>query len=379
MLYESFDLGNGLQVSWVDEILPSQQKFNEASLERLGFVDTESTHTMSQSPVLSTVDFDAEGVQHGYLKVPYSGDDSGWGAVMIPLTVVKNDVGPTVIFTGANHGDEYEGPIALWWLSNELKSKDIRGRVIIVPAMNYPAFKAGKRTSSIDGGNMNRAFPGRPDGTITEIIADYFNRVLLPMADYVADLHSGGKTLDFVPFACAHVLEDKHQQARCVAAMEAFNAPYSLMLLELDSAKMYDTAAEKMGKVFIGTELGGGGSASATTVGIAKRGIANLLKHAGILSGEPERGPSISLVTPDHRSFVTSEHSGLLEMCVDLGSDVKNGEVIALVHDIERTGTQPVEYKATIDGVLAGRHYPSLTQPGDNLAVIAIRVEENQD
>ena len=334
---------------------------------------------MSQSPVLATVDFDAEGVQHGYLKVPYSGDDSGWGAVMIPITVVKNDVGPTVILTGANHGDEYEGPIALWWLSNELKSKDIRGRVIIVPAMNYPAFKAGKRTSSIDGGNMNRAFPGRPDGTITEIIADYFNRVLLPMADYVVDLHSGGKTLDFVPFACAHVLEDKHQQARCIAAMEAFNAPYSLMLLELDSAKMYDTAAEKMGKVFIGTELGGGGSASATTVAIAKRGILNLLKHAGILSGEPERGPSISLVTPDHRSFVTSEHSGLLEMCVDLGSDVKYGEVIALVHDIERTGTQPVEYKATIDGVLAGRHYPSLTQPGDNLAVIAIRVEENQD
>ena len=328
---------------------------------------------MSQSPVRTAVDFDAEGVQHGHLKIPYSGDDSAWGAIMIPVTVVKNDVGPTVIFTGANHGDEYEGPIALWWLSNELKSKDIRGRVIIVPAMNYPAFKAGKRTSSIDGGNMNRAFPGRPDGTITEIIADYFNRVLLPMADYVADMHSGGKTLDFVPFACAHVLENKHQQARCIAAMEAFNAPYSLMLLELDSAKMYDTAAEKMGKVFIGTELGGGGSASATTVAIAKRGILNLLKHAGILSGEPELDPSISLVTPDHRSFVTSEHSGLLEMCVDLGADVKNGEVIALVHDIERTGTQPVEYKATIDGVLAGRHYPSLTQPGDNLAVIAIK------
>ena len=334
---------------------------------------------MIQSPVLATVDFDAEGVQHGHLKVPYSGDDSAWGAVMIPVTVVKNDVGPTVIFTGANHGDEYEGPIALWWLSNELKSKDIRGRVIIVPAMNYPAFKAGKRTSSIDGGNMNRAFPGRPDGTITEIIADYFNRALLPMTDYVVDMHSGGKTLDFVPFACAHVLEDKHQQARCIAAMEAFNAPYSLMLLELDSAKMYDTAAEKMGKVFIGTELGGGGSASATTVAIAKRGISNLLKHAGILSGEPERGSSISLVTPDHRSFITSEHSGLLEMCVDLGAEVKNGEVIALVHGIERTGTQPVEYKATIDGVLAGRHYPSLTQPGDNLAVIAIRAEESQD
>ena len=333
---------------------------------------------MNQSPVQATVDFDADGVQHGHLKVPYSGDDSAWGAIMIPVTVVKNNVGPTALLTGANHGDEYEGPVALWSLSTALKSKDIRGRVIIVPAMNYPAFKAGKRTSSIDGGNMNRVFPGRADGTITEIIADYFNRVLLPMADYVADMHSGGKTLEFVPFACAHVLEDKHQQARCIAAMEAFNAPYSMMLLELDPAKMYDTAAEKMGKVFIGTELGGGGSASAATVDIAKRGVSNLLKHAGILNGELERGPSISLAMPDHRSFVTSEHSGLLEMCVDLGAEVKHGDVIALIHDIERTGTQPVEYKATINGVLAGRHYPSLTQPGDNLAVIAIRAAESQ-
>ena len=333
---------------------------------------------MNQSPVQATVDFDADGVQHGHLKVPYSGDDSAWGAIMIPVTVVKNNVGPTALLTGANHGDEYEGPVALWSLSTALKSKDIRGRVIIVPAMNYPAFKAGKRTSSIDGGNMNRVFPGRADGTITEIIADYFNRTLLPMADYVADIHSGGKTLEFVPFACAHVLEDKRQQARCIAAMEAFNAPYSMMLLELDPAKMYDTAAEKMGKVFIGTELGGGGSASAATAGIAKRGVSNLLKHAGILSGESERGPSISLAMPDHRSFVTSEHSGLLEMCVDLGAEVKNGDVIALIHDIERTGTQPVEYKATINGVLAGRHYPSLTQPGDNLAVIAIRAAESQ-
>ena len=86
-----------------------------------------------------------------------------------------------------------------------------------MPAMNYPAFKAGKRTSSIDGGNMNRAFPGRPDGTITEIIADYFNRVLLPMADYVADMHSGGKTLDFVPFACAHVCSKTNTNRRGVS------------------------------------------------------------------------------------------------------------------------------------------------------------------
>ena len=328
---------------------------------------------MRQNPITATVDFEADGLQHGYLKVPYSGDDSAWGAVMIPVTVAKNGVGPTALLTGANHGDEYEGPIALWSLANELCPEAVSGRVIMVPAMNYPAFTAGKRTSSIDGGNMNRVFPGRPDGSITEIIADYFCRTLLPMADYVVDIHSGGKTLQFVPFAAAHILDDKEQQARCVAAMEAFNAPYSMMLLELDAANMYDTAAEDMGKVFVSTEIGGGGSASAMSAAIAKRGIANVLKHAGILTGVPEHVPSVSVDTPDRRCFVTCEHSGLLEMCVDLGDEVKEGDVIAHIHDIERTGVPPIDYRASISGLLVGRHYPCLTKSGDNLAVIAVK------
>ena len=68
--------------------------------------------------------------------------------------------------------------------------------------------------------------------------------------------------MEFVPFCCAHILEDKAQQERCVAAMHAFNAPYSVMLLEIEAENMYDTAAERQGKVFISTELGinsGGG------------------------------------------------------------------------------------------------------------------------
>jgi N-alpha-acetyl-L-2,4-diaminobutyrate deacetylase len=294
---------------------------------------------------------------------------------MVPVTVIKNGQGPTALFTGANHGDEYEGPIALWCLAAELSAERINGRVIIVPAMNYPAFKAGKRTSSIDGGNMNRMFPGDPNGTITEIIADYFSRTLLPLADYVVDIHSGGKTLEFVPFACAHVLDDKEQQARCVAAMAAFNAPYSMMLLELDAAHMYDTAAENQGKVFVGTEIGGGGSADATSTGIAKRGISNVLMHAGILPGEPERHPSINVDSHDEDCFVTCEHSGLLEMRNDLGDEVQKGDLIAVIHDMERTGTAPVEYHAKVDGILVGRHYPCLTKPGDNLAVVALKAD----
>src|SRR5258707_2521693 len=231
--------------------------------------------TSIPSPIGASVDFDRDGIQHGHLKLPYSRDDSAWGAVMIPLAVVKRGDGPTVLLSGANHGDEYEGPVALFDLARTLRAEEVTGRVIILPAMNYPAFRAGTRTSPIDKGNMNRVFPGRPDGTVTEKIADYIERHLLPLADVVLDIHSGGKTLEFVPFAAAHVLPDKAQQARCVAAMEAFNAPYSCMLLELDAVGMYDSAAEAMGKIFVSTELGGGGTTTATTAAIAKRGVRN--------------------------------------------------------------------------------------------------------
>ncbi|MGF1610691.1 MAG: N(2)-acetyl-L-2,4-diaminobutanoate deacetylase DoeB [Kiloniellales bacterium] len=327
---------------------------------------------MRVSPISATVDFEADGVQHGFLRLPHSHDLSAWGSIMIPLTVVKRGQGPTALLTGGNHGDEYEGPIALFDLVLRLTADQVSGRVIIVPAMNYPAFKAGRRTSPIDGGNMNRVFPGRPDGTVTEKIADYFQRRLLPLADYVLDLHSGGRSLQFLPFAAAHVLPDKDQEARCVTAMEAFAAPYSVMLLEIDKTGLYDTAAEELGKVFVSSELGGGGSATAATAAIGKRGVANFLKHAGILAGEPARSPSMRLEMPDERCYVTCETAGLIEYCIDLGSAVEPGQIIARVHEVERSGKPPVEYRARIAGLFVGRHFPGLISFGDMLAALAV-------
>jgi len=329
---------------------------------------------MKDSLINTTVDFEKDGVQHGFLKLPRSHDDSAWGSIVIPITVAKNGEGPTILFTGANHGDEYEGPIALFDLASQIKAEDISGRVIIVPGMNYPAFQSGKRTSPIDGGNMNRVFPGDPSGTFTEKIADYFNRTLLPLTDFVLDFHSGGKTLDFLPFCCAHLLEDKEQQAKCIAAMKAFNAPHSVMLLEIDAVNMYDTAAENMGKVFISTELAGGGTSSAYTVGIAKKGIRNILRHAGITKGEMEIDETMNLDMPDERCYIFSETTGLVEHCIDLGNKVKKGQLVAKVHNIELTGTQPVKYFAGIDGIYTGRHFPGLVVNGDFLGIVAVPV-----
>lgn len=329
---------------------------------------------MSGNPITSTIPLDEDGEHHGFLRLPYSRDDSAWGSVMIPITVIKNGVGPSALLTGANHGDEYEGPIALMDLATSLKAGDIEGRVIILPAMNYPAFRAGTRTSPIDRGNMNRSFPGSPSGTVTEKIADFIQTVLLPEASIVLDFHSGGRTLDFIPFASAHVLENKEQQAACVAAVEAFNAPYSMIMLEIDNVGMYDTSVEDQGKTFVTTELGGGGTSTARSNAIAKKGVRNVLKHAGIMKGELEMAPSVMLDMPDDDCFVFSHDDGMIEAVKDLGEEVEKGEIVARVWPVDRTGRAPLEYRARRSGILASRHFPGLVKAGDCMAVIAVKV-----
>ena len=329
---------------------------------------------MPGNPITPTIPLNEDGVHHGFLRLPYSRDDSAWGSVMIPITVIKNGIGPCALLTGANHGDEYEGPVALMDLAVSLKPEDIEGRVIIVPAMNYPAFRVGTRTSPIDRGNMNRSFPGSPSGTVTEKIADYIQTVLLPEASIVLDFHSGGKTLDFIPFASAHVLENKEQQAACVAAVEAFNAPYSMIMLEIDNVGMYDTSVEDQGKTFVTTELGGGGTSTARSNEIAKKGVRNVLKHAGIMKGELEIAPSVMLDMPDDDCFVFSQDDGMIEAVRDLGDEVKEGDVVARVWPIDRTGRPPVDYRARRSGIVASRHFPGLVKAGDCMAVVAVIV-----
>jgi N-alpha-acetyl-L-2,4-diaminobutyrate deacetylase len=326
---------------------------------------------MRDNPIVPTVIFEKDGTQHGFLRLPWSRDESAWGNLMIPITVVRNGSGPTALLTGANHGDEYEGPIALVDLARTLTADQMQGRVIVVPFMNYPAFRRARRLSPIDGGNLNRLFPGKPDGTVTEKIADFFQRTLLPMADVVLDFHSGGRTLDFVPFAACHILPDKAQQARCMAARDAFGAPYSMTMLEIDAEGMYDSAAEALGKTFVTTELGGGGTATAHTTAIAKRGVRNVLRHVGILAGEVEPHASVAINMPSADCFTFSRSEGLIEPLVDLGDTVRKGDLLARVYAVDRLGAEPDEYHALMDGMLAARHFPGLVGMGDCLAVLA--------
>lgn len=328
---------------------------------------------MTKNPISPTIPLDAQGKHHGFLRLPYSRNDSAWGSVMIPITVIANGEGPTALLTGGNHGDEYEGPIALQALAWEIEPEEVSGRIIIVPYMNYPAFRAGTRVSPIDQVNLNRCFPGRPDGGVSQKIAHYFADVLVPVADVVLDYHSGGKTLDFLPYAAAHYLDDRDQQARCVEAVRAFGAPYTMMMREIDNVGMFDTTVEQQGKVFVTTELGGGGTATARSAQIAIRGARNVLRHAGILSGPIEAaGDSILLDMPGDECFHFATRDGLMHPLADLGDRVSAGQPIAQIWPPDRTGVEPVEVLANCDGIIAARHFPGLIQTGDCLAVIAV-------
>ncbi|MEX2407692.1 MAG: succinylglutamate desuccinylase/aspartoacylase family protein, partial [Rhodovibrionaceae bacterium] len=278
------------------------------------------------------------------------------------------------LFTGGNHGDEYEGPISLMRLAQELQPEELSGRVIVLPSLNHAAVRAGKRVSPIDGRNMNRIFPGRWDGSVSEMAADYVYNQLVGRADVVCDLHSGGKTLDFVPSVAMHALPDPEMRRKTKEAILAFGAPVALVLIEMDNKGMLDTAVEEAGKLFVTTELGGGGTTRPWSNAVAQRGVVNLLCHLGMLDESRMQGPEQPtrlLHTPEQGAFVVSRHQGMVEVLADIGSEVQAGQPLCRIHDFEDIDTPPEDYPAPIGGMLYCRHYPGLVERGDCLAVIA--------
>ena len=329
--------------------------------------------TPPRSRLSPTVPLDAAGLHVGHLIAPWSRNDSGWGSLRIPFAVIRNGTGPAALLTGGNHGDEIEGPIVLTELIQSLARDlgSLRGTVYILPALNYPAVRAGTRLSPIDGANMNRAFRMRRDGTMTEQIAHFVESELLPRVDTVLDFHAGGRTMWFTPFAAMHVLADAAQMARTKAALMAFGAPVGLVLEELDAEGMLDTAAERLGKVFLSTEIGGGGSATVETLAIARRGLRNVLCHAGVLAGESEPGPvPTRLMTNDAAGYIAGDRPGLISYLVEPGMAVRRGEPIARVFDLDHPLTPAHDVLAPVDGLLLGRLHGGMVGSGDFVGLI---------
>ena len=333
--------------------------------------------TAVYSPVTTDIDFEQDGKQVAYLRVPYARNTSAWGALLIPITLLKNGTGPTVLLIGGSHGGEYEGPVCLLKLARELQAEQVQGRIIIIPALNLPAVSAGQRVSPIDQKDMNRVFPGNPQGTITEVIAHYIHDTLLPLCDAVLDIHSGGYSLDLAPYISMHHLADEQQRAATLAALHAFQAPYALIMEEFSGFGLLDYAVEGMGKVFLCAEIGGTGRLTAETLQITERGTRNLLKHFGLIEGEIvtqemlERPSTQLMVVPDAENYHAVTAAGIYEPFYKIGDRITADSPLGQIHFIEQPTWSPQLVMAQRAGLLIGQRGPGHVEIGDCVAVVA--------
>jgi N-alpha-acetyl-L-2,4-diaminobutyrate deacetylase len=329
---------------------------------------------MTNSPVVAEVDLWGSGKLAGHLRVPQSRDDSGWGTILVPVVVVANGTGPTVLLTAGNHGDEYEGQVALLDLARTLSPDQVAGRVILIPAMHYPACAAGKRLSPLDGRDFNRCFPGDPFGGFALSLAHFVDSVLLPICDYQMDLHSGGTGMDIVPSAVGHMLDHVGMQARTLAMADAFGAPVTLLLKEVNAGPTLLAAAEARGVCALSSELGGGGRLNPEALAITQRGVRNLLRHAGVLGGEREvgaYGPSRRMTVPDLGHYVFAPCDGIWQAADALGAAVAKGAPAGLLHRIEDPLAPPIALHYAATGLLWCVRHAGRVKAGDPVAVIA--------
>ena len=337
---------------------------------------------MSVSPVHTTIDYQRDQAkQCAHLAIPYSHNLGGWANLQVPIAVIRNGPGPVVLLMAGNHGDEYPGQVAIMHLWRELDVPDVSGTLIMIPCLNPLAAKAATRLSPLDGRNFNRSFPGNPVGTVSEILAHYLTTVLFPMAEYVIDLHTGGRSMDFLPCAHMHLVADLDQRRRMLRATEAFLTEVTFLYTDVAGVGLLPTEAERQGKIVITTELGGAEMVPARIHRLCQRGLRNVLIHTGVLRGtemtreQVGMKPARWVQSLDQSDYRFAPVSGLYENRVDIGDAVRAGDVLGQIHQIEVPGHKPTQVIAESDGLLVATRGPSIVGQGDCVACVAHDVD----
>lgn len=323
-----------------------------------------------------TVDFEADGKQIGWLRLPHSVTRSAYGVVPIPIAVIQNGPGPQILLTGGNHGDEYEGQVALTRLIQSLEPDQIRGRVIILPALNLPAVVAGTRVSPLDGGNLNRVFPGDPHGSPTWQIADYVEQQLLPMVDVVGDFHAGGASLEYRPHMSTHFSSDAspEHKARSLEIVKQLGVPHVMIFERTPKPGVLPDAAMRQDVFSFGGEFGGTGSVSPRGIAYVQEAIRRLLAIFGATedslptSNEPEP-EELHIFGPP--AYVYAPEAGVFVPATELGQQVEPGEPCGEVLFPDHPGRPPIPVLFEGRGVVVCRRHPGRVERGDCVAHLA--------
>ncbi|MFC3615284.1 succinylglutamate desuccinylase/aspartoacylase family protein [Lutimaribacter marinistellae] len=329
---------------------------------------------MTGTLITSEVDFDVEGKQAGYLRVPHSTHRSAYGWIPVPITVIRNGDGPTLVISAGVHGDEYEGQIAVATLARELDVADVRGRLILLPMVNFPAAEAGCRVSPLDDGNLNRLHPGDPKGSPSEMIAHYHEEVILPLADYAVDLHSGGTSLIYPPTLLRGPPHSPEEEVGLAKLTEAFDLPYAWVFTggggRGSTARTAMGAANRKGVINVMAELGGAGCVTPEVLRQAERGLRRILHALGML---PDHTPDAARGTRELHVLgsVYADGAGVFEPLKTIGDDVAEGETVALINHPDTPGQAPDAVTSPHGGLVLAMRAMAQVRRGDALYQIA--------
>ncbi len=333
--------------------------------------------TLRFGTVTSDLDLEASGKRGGSFGLAHSNNRFAFSTIQSPLGVIRGGDGPTALVCAGNHGDEYEGQIIVRRLFELLEPNDLTGRLILAPALNMPAVQGINRTSPLDGGNLNRSFPGKAYGGPTSEIAGFVATQLMPLADVAVDLHSGGTGTDYLDSAYLCLSPDPARNVQTRDLAVAMGLANTMVVPPSDTPGDFDGSAHAAGCAMLSCELGGEGKVSLRALEAGWQGVLRILVHTGVL--RPEAAQRLDVTPAPQTRFldlggqadtITAQSHGLAEPLARIGAQIQAGQPVARLRDLYDLNAAPQELRASKAGILAILRAGAIVAPGDHLCVI---------
>lgn len=276
----------------------------------------------------------------GYLGVKNSD-------VKMPITMINGSkIGKTVIITGGIHGGEYPGIETAIRMANKIDPKEVSGKIAIIHPVNVPAFESKMQYyGPEDGKNLNRMFPGKLLGTVTERIAYTITNELHKQADFYMDLHGGDIHEDLVPFVIYPTEVDEEVVRISKEASSLLGIEY--VVASVSKNGTFGSAAEIGVPGFL-AEIGGRGLWSEEEVEKYIKGVENVLRYLNVLPGEVEKLGEVKYMPK--MNGVVSNQTGCWYPSIKPGDHVTMGQKVGEMRDY--FGKTLEEYFSTVDGIV---------------------------
>lgn len=256
--------------------------------------------------------------------------------------------GKTLVVTAGVHGCEYVGIETLNRLKRELEPAALSGRVILLPLVNPEGFYQGsKQTIPADGKNLNRMFPGKPDGTFSSQLARALEETLYPEADFLMDLHGGDVNEALTPLVFFPASVPESLSAAASAAAENLSVPYRVASTSQNG--LYSWAAQ-CGIPALLVERGERGLWSEKEVAACRENVYELMRHLGILNAASV-SPCFQQAEIRRAVYEEAPADGFWYPAVSAaGQKLKQGALLGTLKD--SYGNEIARYTAPFDGVV---------------------------